>query len=149
MEIKKMQQKKGSIDIIDKVLNACYKEYPDAIFIQSLMHQYEERGSLSKKQLEGLFQKAQRVRDLPPNWLGTIEAIIKKMPTRYKSALPEKKEVVVKDEAIGKIIELILSKAPQHKQALFLKNKYEKEEALTPQEVSELEKFRKFFMEKK
>jgi hypothetical protein len=140
-----MAQKKEGIDIIDKVLDACYKYYPDAIFIQSLMHQYEERGSLSKKQLEGLYQKAQKVRGLPFNWLATIEAIIKKMPTRYKSSLPEKKELYVKDEAIAKTIEMILAKAPQHKQVLFLKNKYAGNEKLTAAEMTELEKFKKVF----
>jgi hypothetical protein len=140
-----MAQKKDGIDIIDKVLDACYKNNPDAIFIQSLMHQYEDRGSLSKKQLEGLFQKAQKVRDMPANWLGTIEAIIKKMPTRYKSSLPEKKEFFTKDEATGKTIEMILVKAPQHKQVLFLKNKYDNNETLTAIEIAELEKFKKVF----
>ena len=44
---------KGKLDIIDKILEACYKHNPDALFVMSLMHQYEDRGSLSKKQLEG------------------------------------------------------------------------------------------------
>ena len=39
-----MQKKKTSKDpdIIDKVLEACYKANPDALFIMSLMHQYEK-----------------------------------------------------------------------------------------------------------
>lgn len=71
------------VDIIDKILEACYKANPDALFVQSLMHRYEEMGSLSKKQLQGLYQKAQKLEDIPEGWLGTLEAIIKKMPTRY------------------------------------------------------------------
>jgi hypothetical protein len=138
----------GRIDIIDKVLDTCYHYFPDAIFIQSLMHQYEERGSLSKKQLQGLYLKAQKVQDMPPAWLATIEAIIKKMPTRYKSVLPENKPVYQKDEATGKIIETILYKAPQHKQVLFLKNKFDNNEPLTTVELAELEKFRKVFEKK-
>ena len=43
---------KGKLDIIDRVLEICYKHNPDALFVMSLMHQYEERGSLSKKQLQ-------------------------------------------------------------------------------------------------
>ena len=64
---------KGKLDIIDKVLEACYKYNPDALFVMSLMHQYEERGSLSKKQLEGLLAKAGKVPDMPANWLATLE----------------------------------------------------------------------------
>jgi len=55
-----MIKKKQGIDIIDKILDACYKHNPDALFIMSLMHQYEERGGLSKKQLEGLLLKAKK-----------------------------------------------------------------------------------------
>ena len=136
------------LDIIDKVLEACYKALPNAIFIQSLMHQYEERGSLSKKQLQGLVLKAQTVQDMPPNWIATIEAIIKKMPTRYKSVLPENKSVYTKDEKIGETIGSILAKAPQHKQVLFLKNKYDNNEPLSAPETAELEKFKKLFEKK-
>jgi hypothetical protein len=70
------------LDIIDKVLSACYAHNKDALFVMSLMHQYEERGSLSKKQLEGLFLKAQKVPEMPPNWLATLEATILKIHTK-------------------------------------------------------------------
>ena len=49
-----MIKRKPGIDIIDKILDTCYKHNPDALFIMSLMHQYKERGNLSKKQMEGL-----------------------------------------------------------------------------------------------
>ena len=84
-----MIKKKPGIDIIDKILDACYKHNPDALFIMSLMHQYEERGSLSKKQLEGLYLKAAKVTDLPPSWLATLEAEILKRPTRDKTPAVE------------------------------------------------------------
>ncbi len=141
-----MQKKKPGLDIIDKILEACYKAFPDAIFIQSLWHQYEERGSLSKKQLQGLFLKAQKVKDLPPNWLATLEATILKMPNRFKSEVAEPAPLFVKDEYAGSLMSEILAKYPQHKRVLFLKSKYDNNEALNSPEVKELEKFKKLLL---
>lgn len=141
-----MQKKKTGLDIIDKILEACYKAFPDAIFIQSLWHQYEERGSLSKKQLQGLFLKAQKVKDLPPNWLATLEATILKMPNRFKSEVTEAAPMFVKDEYAGSMISEILAKYPQHKRVLFLKSKYDNNEVLGSTEVKELEKFKKVLL---
>jgi len=139
-----MYKQKPGIDIIGKVLDALYKHNPDALFVMSLMHQYEERGSLSKKQLQGLYQKASNVEDIPIGWLGTLEAIILKMPTRYRStetilATP----IYKKDEESGKLITAILEKYPQHKRVLFLRSKYENNEPLSTAEIAELKKFAK------
>ncbi len=135
------------IDIIDKVLDACYHAYPHSVFIQSLMHQYEERGSLSKKQLEGAYQKALKVKDIPTNWLATMEATILKMPNRFKSpivssATPE----FAQDEHVAGLIADILAKYPAHKRVLFLQSKFKNREVLTPVEISELEKFKKLLI---
>ena len=139
-----MYKQKPGIDIIGKVLDALYKHNPDALFVMSLMHQYEERGSLSKKQLQGLYQKASNVEDIPIGWLGTLEAIILKMPTRYRStetilATP----IYKKDEESGNLITAILEKYPQHKRVLFLRSKYENNEPLSTAEIAELKKFAK------
>lgn len=139
-----MYQKKRGIDIIGKILDACYAHNPDALFIMSLMHQYEERGSLSKKQLQGLLAKAQKAKNIPQNWLGTLEAIILKMPTRYKSEesiVPS--PIYEKNEEAGKILSSILAKYPEHKRVLFLKSKYENNEALVADEINELKRFYK------
>lgn len=143
-----MLKKKSEIDIIDKVLDACYKAGSTGVFIESLMHQYEERGSLSKKQLQGLYQKALKVKDMPAGWLAGLEAIILKMPTRFKSPLAEAKPLYSKDEHAGKLIAAILEKYPQHKRVLFLQSKYENNETLTAAEITELEKFHKLLIEK-
>jgi len=143
-----MQKKKQQIDIIDKVLDACYKADSRGIFVESLMHQYEERGSLSKKQLEGLYQKALKVKDIPPNWLATLEATISKMSTRYKPSLTITKAANMKDERAGELIAAILAKYPQHKRVLFLQSKYENRETLTAAEITELEKFYKLLLKK-
>lgn len=143
-----MIKKKAGIDIIDKILDACYKHNPDALFIMSLMHQYEERGSLSKKQLEGLYLKAQKVRDMPTNWLATLEAEILKRPTRDKTAPAENRPLYSKDEASEKRIHEILTKYPQHKRVLFLQSKFSNNGLLSADEKSELEKFHKLLIKK-
>jgi hypothetical protein len=79
---------KGKLDIIDRVLEICYKHNPDALFVMSLMHQYEERGSLSKKQLQGLLAKASKVPDMPANLLATLEATITECIPERKRPLP-------------------------------------------------------------
>ena len=141
-----MYKKKPGIDIIAKVLDAVYQHNTDALFIMSLMHQYEERGSLSKKQLEGLFQKAQKVPDLSPSWLGTLEAIILKMPTRHKSTVDAITPIYQKDTVAGELIQSILMKYPAHKRVLFLKAKYDNNELISADELGELKKFHKLLI---
>ncbi len=137
-----MHRKALEIDIINDLLEECIMAYPISSFIISLYKQYRERGSLSKKQLQGLHSKAAKVKDMPQNKLATLEAIIKKMPTRDKSALPQLKPLYKKDESAGYIIKEILEKYPQHKRVLFLKAKYENNELLSIVEISELKRFK-------
>lgn len=139
-----MYKPKPGIDIIARILDALYAHNPDALFVMSLMHQYEERGSLSKKQLQGLLSKAQKVKDMPPSWLGTLEAIILKMPTRYKPVEPVvASPIYQKDETAGKYINAILARYPEHKRVLFLQAKYANNEPLSADETTELKKFAK------
>lgn len=139
-----MYHPKKGIDIIGKILDALYAHNPDALFVMSLMHQYEERGSLSKKQLEGLLAKARKAPTIPQQWLGTLEAIILKMPTRYKSAEPiQPTPIYQRDAAVGEMMDAILAKYPQHKRVLFLHAKYNNNEPLQPEEIAELTKFQK------
>ena len=138
--------KKDSIDVIDKILDACYKHNPDALFVMSLMHQYEERGSLSKKQLQGLYQKASKVKDMPVNWLATLEAVIAKMPNRFKSEITSLTVPPKKEEETGSIIAAVLNKYPQHKRVMYLQAKHKNNEGLTTAEIAELEKFKKLLL---
>ena len=78
-----MDKKKG-IDIINEVLEDCIMAYPVSSFIISLYKQYGVRGSLSKNQLQGLHAKASKIQGMSTSKLGTLEAIIKKMPTRWR-----------------------------------------------------------------
>lgn len=138
-----MEQKKG-VDIVNEVLEACILAYPVSSFIISLYKQYISRGWLTKKQLEGLYGKAQKINELPAGKLAALEAIINKMPTRYKSEAPtETKPLYEKDETTGKLIEAILEKYPQHKRVLFLQSKYQNNEPLTSSELADLKNFSK------
>ncbi len=137
-----MRPQKERLDIINEVLEECILAYPISSFIISLYKQYQQRGSLSKKQLQGLYGKASKIEGLPPGKLATIEAIIKRMPTRYKSELPESTPLFEKEEATGQMIEEILKKYPQHKRVLFLKAKYDNNELFSPSDREDLKRFR-------
>ncbi len=141
-----MQRKKPDVDVIKDVLQLMLAARPDSTFVKSLAFQYEERGGLSKKQLEGLRQKALKVPTIPPNKLATLEAIIKKKPLKEKAAASAPTPMFVKDEAAGQIIDTILAKYPQHKRVLFLKAKYDNNETLSAVEITELKKFGKMLL---
>ena len=144
-----MQRKKPDVDIVKDILEATLLAYPESAFVKSLLHQYLERGGLSKKQLQGLYHKAVKVQAIPPAKLATLEAVILKKHTKYRSplppaALPEEK----KDTRTGEMIDTILQKAPAHKRVLFFKMKYDKSEPFSATEQAELEKFYKLFSAK-
>ena len=138
-----MQRKKIDVDIIMDILEATAEAYPDNEFIKSIRFQYQERGGLSKKQLQGLYGKAKKIASIPSHTLATLEAVILKKPMKYKSALPENKPLYTKNEIAGQLIENILAKYPQHKRVLFLKARYDNNEIISPAEITELEKFNK------
>lgn len=137
-----MQRIKPGVDIILDVLNAVKAAKPSP-FIESLLFQYHERGGLSRKQLEGLYGKASKLESISPAKLATLEAIIKKKPTRFKSTMPDAQPLYVKDESVGQTIKAILDKNPLHKRVLFLRTKYEHNEPLSATELAELQKFNK------
>lgn len=137
-----MEKKKGSIDIINEILEACILAYPVSSFIISLYKQYLSRGWLTKGQLQGLYSKAQKIEDLAPGKLAALEALISKMPTRYKSEAPATTAPLYqKDESSGQLIEAILAKYPEHKRVLFLQSKYKNNEPLNATELADLKRF--------
>jgi hypothetical protein len=136
-----MEKKKPEIDIVNEILEECILAYPVSSFVISLYKQYIERGSLSKKQLQGLYGKAEKIKELSPGKLATLEALIKKMPTRFKSELPQPSALYQKEESTGQLIEAILARYPQHKRVLFLKSKYDNNETLSSAEVGDLKRF--------
>ena len=147
-----MLPKNKKIDVIEKLLSLCYEHNKDALFIMSLMHQYEERGSLSKKQLQGLLLKAQKIKEIPAHQIAAVEAIVLKMPTRDKT--PVQKTTPANSEAETQIAaalaqtEQILAVYPFHKQVLLLKSKLMSHQSLTPQEQADLTKFVKILVKK-
>ena len=131
------------LDVTRDILELTEAAFPKSTFIKSLHQQYLNRGGLSKKQLEGLYQIAQKVDTIPLGKLSTLEAIILKKPTRYKSDKPEPTPLYKKDEGLDSKITTILEKYPQHKRVLFLKTKHDNNEVLTQTEIAEIDKFHK------
>ena len=133
----------SDVDIVRDILEQTEIAFPTSDFIKSIHQQYLNRGGLSKKQLEGLYQMAQKINTVSAGKLSTLEAIILKKPTRYKSEKPAATPLYKKDEETGNKIAAILEKYPQHKRVLFLKAKYENNEVFTSTETTDLEKFYK------
>lgn len=141
-----MNKIKPGLDIILDVLKASQAAYPTSNFIESLLFQYQERGSLSKKQLEGLYLKASNVPSLSPGKLATLEAIILKKPNRYKSPMPVVAPQMLKDDLLEKRIHEILIKYPQHKMVIFIQTKLGNNEAISVMEKAEIERLHKLLI---
>jgi hypothetical protein len=125
------------------ILKAVLEARPDSSFTQSLLKQYQERGGLSKKQLEGLYGKASKLETIPVGKLATLEAIIMKMKGKQRSELPPITPLYTRDEETGKMIDAILARYPEHKRVLFFQSRYLNNEPLTPAETAELKRFAK------
>jgi hypothetical protein len=143
------QRKRIDVDVIKDVLLAVQKAVPHSEFVSSLLRQYEERGNLSRKQLEGLLGKAKKTPSVSESRCATLEAIIKKMHVRDKTPPSAPKPFFEKDEETAKRIQFVLSVFPQHRQVLFLQAKYDNNEIISPGELTELEKFYKLAQKKK
>src|SRR5690348_17580556 len=144
-----MQNNKPKLDIINMLQEDCIIAFPVSSFVISIYQQYQRRGWLSKKQLQGLYDKASKIKGVLPGRLAALESIIKKMPTRQKSELPENTPLFEKNQEAGKLIEEILSKFPQHKRVLFLKSRYDSNEILSANDIAELKKFRQYLKRSK
>jgi 3-hydroxyacyl-CoA dehydrogenase len=136
----------NNLDVLLDILKEMLKAHPQSEFVNSLYQQYCNRGGLSKKQLEGLYGKAVKTTSVSPNKLATLEAIIKKKPTRERAAATLKAPLNTKDEEVGKTISSILAKFPQHKRVLFLQSKYDNNENISATEIAEIEKFKKLLL---
>ncbi len=134
------------IDIVSDLLNAVLKARPTDEFCRSLLQQYQERGGLSKKQLEGLLGKASKFTDAPPGKLATLEAIILKKHTNHRSTIAAPLQQEAADEQTPALIAAILEKYPAHKRVLYFQMKANKKETFTVQEKEELGKFAKILL---
>ncbi|MBK7376807.1 MAG: hypothetical protein KA409_09075 [Ferruginibacter sp.] len=134
------------MDILLDILKEMVKAHPGSEFVNSLYQQYCNRGGLSKKQLEGLHSKAVKANSISQSKMATLEAIIKKKPTRERAAASIKADLPARDEALGKMLSAILAKYPQHKRIVFLRSKYDNNENISPAEVEEIKKFSKLLL---
>jgi len=141
-----MHRIKPDLDIILNILKESLTAYPTSKFVESLLYQYQERGSLSKKQLEGLFSKASTVKSLSPGKLATLEAIILKMPNRERAPAAVTVSLPAKDNLLESQLTDILAKYPQHKRVLFIKLKFDNNEPVSTLEKSEVERFHKLLI---
>jgi hypothetical protein len=144
-----MEPKKQSIDSINVLLEECILAFPVSSFIISLYKQYISRGSLSKKQLQGLHAKASTIPNIAPGKLAAVEAIIKKMPTRFKSEKPANKPLYEQNDDAVQLVTSILAKSPAHKRAIFLKSKLDNNQPLSATELKELKTFNELLERKR
>jgi hypothetical protein len=136
----------SDVNILFDILKQLKEAHPASEFVSSLYQQYCERGGLSKKQLEGLHNKAMKAGSLSEGKLATLEAIIKKKPTRERAAATKTVVTHEKDTVTGDMMQGILNKYPQHKRVLFLKSKYDNNEHLSIAEVEEVQRFNKLLI---
>lgn len=136
-------QKKPDVDIVKNVLEAAKKAYPRSEFVHSLAFQYEERGGLSARQLEGLLGKSRKIENIPANWLATLEAMILKKPRKHRSELPDNKPLYQKQEKEARQVSEILQQYPQHKRVLYFKSMLDNNQSLSPADITELNRFHK------
>lgn len=134
------------MDILLAILKEMAAAHPTSNFVNSLYQQYCNRGGLSKKQLEGLHSKALKTETISQGKIATLEAIIKKKPTRERAAATITAPLPVKDLAVGETLLAILEKFPQHKRLVFLKSKFDNNENISALEIAEIEKFKKILM---
>lgn len=133
-----------SFDVILKLLELAYEKRPEAAFISSLLHQYRERGGLSKKQLEGLHAKAGKIEGIPAQYLATLQAIILKKHSNHKSVASV---AVAKDDNDDQpLVDAILSSFPGHKRVLLFQAKLQNRHPLSHVEKEELRKFHKLLI---
>lgn len=142
LHVKNDNEKRGDrFDIVNYMLEECILAYPVSSFIISLYKQYTTRGSLSKKQLQGLYGKANAIEGIHAGKLATLEALINRMPTRYKSVLPDKPVAGKNENEDLKKVEKILAAFPAHKGALVLYSKLKAGGALSAREATDLARF--------
>jgi hypothetical protein len=136
----------ASTDILLNILTKMKALQPASAFISSLYDSYCNRGGLSRKQLEGLLDKMTKTAAVPQASIATVEALILKKPVREKSKPTITSTAIVKDEALGMLMQDILEKYPQHKRILFLKSRYDKNEPLLPGEAADVKKLHKLLL---
>ena len=136
------------IDIVKEILEKSLAARPENEFIGSLSRFYQERGGLSKKQMEGLHKYASRIRTIAPGKLATLEAIIKNRPTWQKQEISTAAVDLPNNEMVEEAITEILLAYPEHKRVLFIKSKLDQNQPITGADKDEIARFRKILLNK-
>lgn len=110
------------LDIVLLILQKLRTSHPGSNFVKSLFDQYCMKGSLSKSQMEGLYDKASRS-CIPASYLATLNAIIKRKRSFQRSKNVFHHEITDPDLVSRQQLNKILISYPQHKRALFLLEK--------------------------
>ena len=135
-----MKRLKPEVDIVMDLLKDVAEANPGNSFAQSILIQYQERGGLSKKQLQGLYGKAVKLPGISIAKLATLEAIILRKNEKTRSPKPEIRPLYEKEEKTGLQIKAILERFPDHKQVKYLQAKYENNELLSSAELLDLQR---------
>ena len=141
-----MYRKKPDVDVLNDVILLAMDHYPDNAFLKGLYRQYHDLGGLSRKQMEGLLGKAEKVPGITDAQKATLAAEIRKKPKRFRSEAPTHSPIYEKDENAGKLIADILERYPEHRMVKILRQKIEKMEPLTAVERQELERFHRLLV---
>ena len=141
-----MYRKKPDVDVLNDVILLAMDHYPDNTFLKGLYRQYHDLGGLSRKQMEGLLGKAEKVPGITDAQKATLAAEIRKKPQRFRSDAPTHSPIYEKDETAGRLIGEILSRYPEHRMVKILQQNYEKMDPLTAVERQELERFHRLLV---
>lgn len=141
-----MLPKKPSIDVVKSILETCLVVYPKSVFLQSLHEQYLQRGSLSKKQLQGLHAKAASVGNVSNAHLATLEAIILKKNSYHRSKPSVDSSNPSTIDLTEQRLADILQQYPQHKRIVFLQAKWNNNEPISASEKTEIERLHKLLV---
>lgn len=129
------------LDIVNELLEDCLMAFPVHGLLISLYQQYQRRGFLTKKQLQALHIKACQAPHIAPGKLATLEALINKMPNRFKSEKPDLPPEVDETAECRALIDEVLSRYPQHKRVLYFLSRLDARQPLSATEVTELKRF--------
>jgi hypothetical protein len=136
--------KKSEFDFLNEVFEWLFYNMPihsDNSFVRTLFDFYKLHGNLTRRQLVALLKRIHAIDKEPPFNPATIEAIIRKMPVRFKSEAPVITPVYKEDTKTMEQVQEILAIAPTHKAALLYKNKLELNQPLTIAEKENINRF--------
>ena len=133
-------------DFLQEVFEWVFYNMPiqkDNSYIRNIYEFYQNNGGLSGKQIQVLLNEIEKIEVKPPFNPATLEAIIKKKAVKYRSKLPPVTPMYTEDSESKDKLQQILAIAPQHKAAIAYMNKVNLNQALTPVEKEDINKFLK------